>query len=489
MADKHKAQSHPSSKNERPMSVDFKDIVVIGGGFSGTVLAVHLLRQSVAGRSLAVMDEGTVPARGLAYGTTYACHLLNVQAGEMSAFPDDPEHFLNWAQRNCSGIVEPQSFLPRASYGEYLGSLLEGIQTRERAAGTEFAWIRDTAVSVENSPDEFVIHRRNGPPVVASIVVLALGNFPPGNAPFRGLESRRVLPAWSKNSLAGLSDDDVVLLIGSGLTSVDVTLALHADGFHGKIQLLSRHGLLPLCHQLTPPWPRFYPERSARTVLGLWRLIRKEVASAAATGVDWRAVIDSLRPSLQTMWQSLSLNERRRFLRHARAYWEVHRHRIAPAVARTFSNLMKEGRVEILAGRILSCRENFNAIEVSFRKRETGTTQTLRATRVINCSGPETDYRKAGGPLLASLFEQNLVRQDALALGLDVDEDGAVLDSSGRASQRLFAIGPVCKGRLWESTAVPELRVQAANLASCLLKRKLRRSRSVSRRREILPVR
>lgn len=471
------------------MTVDSKDIVIVGGGFSGSILALQLLRYAPRVLSAAVVDKGELPGRGLAYGTNHDCHLLNVHANDMSALPEEPDHFLNWAKRNYDRVVGPQSFLPRATYGRYLASLLEATQAKEiKPAGNNLAWIRDTALAIEKKADGFVIHLQSGIALMAPIVVLALGNFPPGHVGVEGIESRRVFSAWSKDSLSELSDDEDVLLIGSGLTAVDVSLALQANGFRGKIHILSRRGLVPLSHKQSSRWPQFWNERSPRTVLGLSRLIRSEVALAASAGVDWRAVIDSLRPSIQKIWQSFSMDERRRLLRHARPYWEVHRHRLAPEVARTFSELIERGQVEINAGRIVGCREDSAAIELSFRKRGSSESRSLRVTRVINCSGSETNFRRIGDRLLTSLFEQKLVRQDQLALGLDVDENGALLDSAGRASQRLFAIGPILKGRLWESTAVPELRVQAAKLARRLLNEKLHCSRSSSRSAELTAV-
>ena len=327
-------------------------------------------------------------------------------------------------------------------------------------------------MSLQREREGFAIQLGNGSTLLAQTVVLALGNFPPGNLGIPGLgEHSRfyVRFAWSENALTGLSDNDSVFLIGSGLTSVDMALALHAKGFRGKIHILSRHGLIPLAHGQTSPWPQFWDDRSPRTTRGLMRLIRDQVASARAAGADWRAVMDSLRPHIQEIWQSLPTKERRRFLRHARAYWEVHRHRIAPDIAGTFSSMIETGQVEIHAGRLLSYSETNGAAEVTFRNRGTGATQTLRVARLVNCSGPETDCRKIESPFLHSLFAQGLVRQDPLRLGLDVSPNGALTDATGRPSLDLYALGPMRKESLWETTAVPELRVQAANLAEHLL--------------------
>jgi uncharacterized NAD(P)/FAD-binding protein YdhS len=450
-----------------------KDIAVIGGGFSGTVVSVQLLRHA-PNLSLGVIDKNVRPAVGLAYGTDHAAHLLNVPAGQMSAFASEPDHFLKWAEQDYEFPVDSRSFLPRALYGRYLLALLEETCA---AHSLHFDWIRDEALAVRREKAGFLIHTRSGQRVLAQTVVLALGNFPPGNLGIHGLRTdsrcyQRL--AWSKEALAGLADNNQVLLIGSGLTSVDITIALRANGFKGRIHILSRHGLVPQCHSPSLPWPGFQDESLPRTIRGLVRLIRNQAAAAAEASGDWRAVMDSLRPLVQEIWQSLPIEERRRFLRHIRTYWEIHRHRVAPDVGQTFFKMIASGQVQVHAGRITSYSEinsdGKNLAQVTFRDRYSASAKALEVDRVVNCSGPETNFRKIDSALLASLFEQGLVRQDPLGLGLDVDRNGALLDCTGTPSRCLFALGPARKGMLWETTAVPELRVQAANLADHLLR-------------------
>jgi uncharacterized NAD(P)/FAD-binding protein YdhS len=200
------------------------------------------------------------------------------------------------------------------------------------------------------------------------------------------------------------------------------------------------------------------------------RLIRNQVRAAAKAGIDWRSVIDALRPVTPDIWRSLPDTERRRFMRHVRPYWDAHRHRVAPEVSEQLSALIREGRIQVHAGRITKYREDENHAAVSYRRRRDGRTDELLVGRVINCTGPEADWRRIDNSLLSSLFAQRLARPDPLFLGLDVDTDGSVLNDQAVASQSLFAIGPVRKGKLWETTAVPELRQQAANLAEHIVR-------------------
>lgn len=447
------------------MSSPIDNVVIIGGGFSGTALAVQLLRRAPQ-LSVTVLDSSRVPARGLAYGTEHQCHLLNVPAGGMSALPDQPDHFLHWAEKNHALPATSRCFLPRAVYGKYLESLLEDARRSER-----FEWIRAEAQSIRHEKDGYVVELSSGQSLTASRVVLALGNFPPGNPGIGAAKpgKRYVTQVWAPGVLDDLAKDSSVLLVGTGLTSVDVAIALQSKGFTGKIHILSRRALLPQRHAPASVWKSFEQENLPKTVLGLLQLVRTEVEQASAAGSNWRAVIDSLRPHTQYIWQSLPVKERRKFLRHVRAYWEVHRHRIAPQIADLLAEMTQTGQIQVYSGRIKQYRETEDAAEVTFRARGTGNVQTLRVDRVINCTGPETDYRRINNPLLNSVISQGLARQDWLALGLETDIHGALVDSAGSVSKSLYAIGPARKASLWESTAVPELRVQAADLADHLL--------------------
>ena len=274
--------------------------------------------------------------------------------------------------------------------------------------------------------------------------------------------------AWSSEALDGIADSESVLLIGSGLTAIDQVVALHERGFKGTICMLSRRGLLPALHQQAPAWPTQWTDELPKSIRPLVTEVRRQLSLAAENGVDWRAVIDSLRPATQRIWKSLDLSERKRFLRHVRCFWEVHRHRLAPEVGQILDSLRQSGQLVMKAGRVLSCVERDDHVEVTYRDRETSETERFSVSRIINCTGHETDARKIDSPIVKSLLDNHLARVDSSALGLDMNDDGAVIEGSGAASKSLFALGSVRKGLLWESTAVPEIRVQAQSLAERL---------------------
>jgi uncharacterized NAD(P)/FAD-binding protein YdhS len=434
------------------------------------MLAVQLLRR-VPSLSVAVVDKGRVPARGLAYGTKYECHLLNVPAGNMSALPEEPDHFLRWARANYKQSVQATSFLPRPVYGRYLGSLLKEAT---RASGAEnLQWIHGEVTSIARERSQVTVQLKDGSTLAAKAVVLAAGNFPPANLNIPGLSqaSGRYIPSpWSGAALDDIPKDGNVLLIGSGLTSVDVAVALKTEGFTGHIHILSRRGLMPRVHRAPSQWPQFGDEQSPRTTRGLLRLVRAQVRAAAESDGDWREVIDALRPATQKIWQSLPLSERKRFLRHVRPYWEVHRHRIAPEISNTITQLIDSGKATTYAGRLTAYRELGDHVEVCWRDRQTQVERLLRVDRVVNCTGPEADCRHINDPLIKDLLAQRLARPDCLSLGLETDSNGALVDFNGTASPSLYAIGPIRKGSLWESIAVPELRTQASRLAEHLVR-------------------
>jgi len=446
-------------------------VAIVGGGFAGATLAAQMLRNSSGTISVVLVERGARVGRGVAYGTPCPQHLLNVPAKNMSAYPDDPEHFLRWAKLNHDPGVKPGDFLPRQVYGRYVEFLLQ--QEIELHSG-RFERVQDEAVSLARLGGMAEIHLRSGQTLFADKVVLALGNSPPGDPGLPGKtphSQHYVSDPWAPGALDDVSnnEDQSVLLVGSGLTSVDLALSLRSRGFRGIIHLLSRRGLLPQSHKAPAVWPPFWDENSPRTARGLLRLIRAQVEAAEGLGSGWRAVIDSLRPFTPAIWRSLPRQEQRRFLRHVRPYWEIHRHRVAPEIGVPLASQIQNSQVETHAGRIVAYAEDAAEGEVTYRDRKTGQLKGLRVASVINCTGPEVDCRRIDNPLLTNLAAEKLVRPDPLFLGLDTSEDGALINAYGEPSDFLYTIGPSRKGSLWETTAVPEIRIQASQLASLLL--------------------
>lgn len=457
-------------------------IAIIGGGFSGSMIAAHLLR---AQQPLCVklIERRPEAGRGIAYSTSLAAHLLNVPAGKMSAFPDRPTHFLEWLQHRWFPNQDPQqspllpdadSFVPRMVYGDYIRAILnDAIAT---ADPVRFERITDEAVAVEPVGQGACVRLKAGGSIYADRVVLATGNFPaslPVAAAHLSQSSQPIREAWSWDALTHLQPADPVLLVGTGLTMVDMVIALQQRGHRGPIYAVSRHGLLPQSHQMpacptssqTSAWVTQNPETLPKTARSLLRLIRREIAARQ----DWQAVIDGFRPITQTLWQTLPLVEQQRFLRHGKAYWETHRHRIAPEVSAILTELRQTGQLVYYAGRIEGCRSTDRSIEVTLRQRGSHQTITLNVQRLINCTGTTGNYDRIQHPLIASLRDQQLICPSPLGLGIETAETGAVINAQSQVSSWLYTLGTSRRGSLWETTAVPELRQQAQDLAQTLL--------------------
>jgi uncharacterized NAD(P)/FAD-binding protein YdhS len=433
-------------------------IAIIGGGFSGTALAIQLLGRGGGPVSLIERSEAVGP--GLAYGTPCEHHLLNVRSGRMSLFPDRPEHFLRWLEQNGLN-ADPDGFARRADYGRYIRACLAEAQAR---APGRLSVDRGEVVQLHPEADGVRMLLSDGRSLTAAHAVLATGNAPPARLRLAGLDdlgARSVQDPWAPGALAQVEPNDDVVLVGTGLTAVDVLLALEADGWRGRATALSRRGLLPRTHALRSehgdaaiPQGRL----SARV-----REVRRRTGEAS-----WTAVMDGLRPHGQAMWRGASAEERRRFLRHLRPWWDVHRHRMAPEIGAALDRLRDEGRLLAAGGRLSGVRAEGERLVVDWRPRGGGAPVQTRAAWVINCTGPEGDPARAGEPLLNALLAEGTARTDPLRLGLDIDVDGRVLDSDGRPQDRVWAMGPPTRGVLWEVVAVPEIRQQAVDLAARL---------------------
>jgi len=438
---------------------------IVGGGFSGTMTAFHLARAGAA-RVLLFEKEGRF-ARGAAYGSRCERHLLNVPAGNMSALPDERSHFLDWLQRRDPS-AGPGTFAPRMVYGEYLDEFLAAAV--ERGA---VELVRDEVVDVEGDARR-VLRAAGGRRFDVDRVVLALGNPPPSvpaGVTVSGGSRGFVANPWSPGALDGLGEDEPILLIGAGLTAVDVVVEALARGHRGRIVAISRHGLLPQPHRpgAGPPRPPSLPAGQPTTARSLLRMIRSDVDRHQAEGGDWRAVVDGLRPCTQDLWRALGRDERLRFLRHLASRWDARRHRIAPEIDRKITEAMDDGRLEVVAGRIARIVEKGGGLAASWTRRGRREAEEWTFARVINCTGPARDVRAGAPALIRSLLDRGVARPGPLLLGLDVAPSGALIDARGVASDSVFAVGPMLKEDLWETTAVPELRSQARDLAARLV--------------------
>ncbi|HEX8387371.1 MAG TPA: FAD/NAD(P)-binding protein [Sphingomonas sp.] len=442
----------------RRLTAPSDHVLIVGGGFSGTLLAINLLRHEGPRATVVERREGQV-ARGVAYSAAHSSHLLNVRAGNMSALPDDPDHFVRWLEGH--GLGGRTSFVPRTTYGAYLREMLD--RACAEAPG-RLRIVDGEAVGLDADERSTRLVLADGSTIEGDAAVLAVGNLPPHDPP--GLDADR-LPSnlyspdpWAADIGEGLRDEDTAVLIGTGLTAIDAALLLDAGGFRGRILALSRRGLAPHAHADGKAYPAGVSERPGGPVSSVVRHVRER-----ARDTEWRTAVDELRPMTQMMWGAASREERARFLRHARPYWDVHRHRLAPEVAARIEALVEAGRLTFAAGKTLGAERTDDGVTLRWRPRGSDRIEETRAARIVNCTGPQGDLTRSREPLLRRLMDGGAIRPDALRLGLDVDACARVVDARGRASDRLHAIGPMTRGGVWEIVAVPDIRWQAWTLA------------------------
>jgi uncharacterized NAD(P)/FAD-binding protein YdhS len=268
------------------------------------------------------------------------------------------------------------------------------------------------------------------------------------------------------DALGDIGPAEPLLLIGSGLTTVDIALRLVQQGHRGALLALSRRGLTPRTHAAGGAWPEFLHDKIPASALTLTKIMRQQIALAASQGIVWQRVFDAARPAVPSIWNGWSEFSRRQFLRHLRPRWDVHRHRMAPRVSDALNKLQNTGALEILPGRIDGYRLAGRLVEVTLSVRG-GAARVFKAGHIINCTGPGGDFAKIAIPLIAELRDRKLAVPDALGVGLET-RDCAVIDAAGEASSWLFALGPLTRPAWWEITAVPEINLQIERLVAQL---------------------
>jgi uncharacterized NAD(P)/FAD-binding protein YdhS len=438
-------------------------VIIIGGGASGVLLAAHLLRSRRGQLLVTLVEQRPQLGAGVAYSTKHPNHLLNVRAANMSAFPDDVEHFARWLRDHAPAsnrdVSDPACFAPRHLYREYLAGLLA-----PHFAEGRLRRIRSEAVAMEEDGRELKIVFRDGTSRTADCAVLATGNegpnLPPATWRYDG---------WRNADVPPIDPDAGVVMVGTGLTMVDWVLTFIHAGHRGPITTISRHGLLPQEHRAVHPFliDAFQvPFGASVTQTSRW--LRAQVRKAEQKGGNWRAVIDALRPHTQRIWQEWTSPERRRFIRHARAWWDQHRHRIAPDAADHLRAAEARGQLRIIAGRVVGFEDRDEGADVFVVHRTAGQRERIHAQAVFECRGRASDITRSENLLVQSLLSSGRARPDPLQLGLDVTTDCAVIDRNGQPSDRIYAVGPITSGVFWEVTAVPDIRVQVARLAGQL---------------------
>ena len=445
------------------------DVAILGGGASGILVAIHLLHGGDRPLRIAIVEPRGALAQGVAYSTELPEHLLNVISSRMSAFDDDPEHLIRFLSEAAGQDgADPQQntrsrFIPRSLFSRYLRATFEHMPGVENVQ-----WVQDEAVDLEPG-SRTRICLRSGAALEARCAVLALGNEPRAiPAPVSPGVVERITNAWDYAAVRGIDPDHDVCIIGSGLSMVDSVATLARNKHRGRITVLSRHGLLPLPHATPGSQEGDIGDLLAFGMRARLRTLRKRARAAMRAGQPWQWTMDALRHHGQSLWQASSDAECRRFLRHGARFWDIHRHRIAPQVAAQLDALRAAGQLAVRSGRLAGIDQRDGAILVRYRRRGERQDAALAAGHVINATGIETSLARSERPLLRALLARGVLQPGPFGLGIATHHEGSIIDGTGRVQPALMTLGSARIGELWESVAIPELRVQARQIAGAL---------------------
>ena len=458
------------------------DVLIIGGGLSGTLLAVQLLRLP-GQRKILIIEPRAELGRGEAYSAVEPGHTLNGNAARMSVDPDNADDLTQWLTEHIAGGGWPESaeqgvpvselFPPRGLFGVYDQQRLAEARAIGAQYGSSVEHICAEVTDLVSATESVQLSLSDGQTLRGAYAVLATGMFPAARTPQKassGLNAAALDP-WDVAVMRLLDPQSTVLIIGSGLTMVDAVVSLEQAGHRGPIKVFSRHGLLPHVRRQPPVWVDFLgADHSLRTPRQLLRELRRQCREAIAQGIDWQAPLDTVRVHIARLWSQATDEQRRQFVRHVRPWWESHHHRSPPLSAQLLERLHGAGRLTIDAASFKGLEPSPEGrVGIRIRLRGESDTHVVHGAALINSSGIEYDWRRVARPLPQQLLARGLVQPGPLALGIAAVSDGAVLDAEGRAARRLFAMGPPLRGMWWESTAVTDVALQAKALAARLV--------------------
>ncbi|MBD9599171.1 FAD/NAD(P)-binding protein [Pseudomonas sp. PDM10] len=448
-------------------------IAIVGAGFSGTLTAINTLRANPGtGLRILLIEKTSQICRGLAYRYDDDNLLLNVPAGNMSAIADEPNDFVAFCEE-LDPAFNAKSFISRRLYGEYLEQKLKDAMDQYPGV-ISIVNAQVNAVHLSTDCKPYRLQLENAEDVMADKVVLALGHFAPKlPAGIPVAMSSQVVSALDFAAIDVLDRDAPVVVLGMGHTAIDAVFRLTSCNPGRKVYMISRRGLLPFGHRFNPQPPRTsgFPSWLASlpmTIRAYTRAARKEAKAREADGGNWRDMLNELRPHTATLWKNLSDTERGKFLQRVVPYWDIHRHRLAPASERRIKQLIESGQVVQLAGRVRGVEKFCSGLRINVALRGHQGVSSIEVGALINGTGPSYDIAAVDQPILNQLLHDGLIKQDRQKIGLEVDEHYQLITTGGDSLRGLHYIGPMLKAKYWEAIAVPELRIHAQQLGQGL---------------------
>lgn len=458
-------------QSERSASGDRPTVVIVGGGFSGAVLAWHLHRAAPDRHNIIIVEPRDEIGRGLAYDSHDPAHRINVPALKMNLDVDEEGHFEQWLIASGYPARDPASQIPgalfptRAAFGDYVNAHIEEL-------GRAVRHVRTKARAIVPQSAGYRVACDDGSEIDADIVVLAVCHTPP-QVPFSlaALQHRPrfIANPWQPEALRGIAPDHRVLIVGTGLTMADIVASLDRQGHRGNINAVSRRGLRsqPLATQQMEPFGDFI-ENPEHTTLALLRRVRRAIADASKQGLSWHPVLDQVRLQGTAIWRALPLHERAKLIHHLRPFWDTYRFRIAPQVDDVIRRRIVNGTLAIRAASVRASATQGDDLAVDLRPRRSRdwTRETFDA--VVIATGPAHGTVFRTNPLLAQIGAAGLARPDPLGLGIDVDLRGHAIGRDGHAAEALFVAGPLARGTFGELMGAPDLAHYARQIADTI---------------------
>ena len=455
------------------------EIAIIGVGFSGLMTAIHLIKNADGPLTLHLINDTYDFGKGPAYSTRSIKHLLNVPTAKMSCLREEPEHFLNWAgslskYREISRELLGRSFLPRQEFGQYLmDTWQKTLATKRSDSVVEI--VKAQVTDINKAAKKYLIQTNTNKTITVDYTILSIGHETPQNLPIENMDfySSHLYfgNPWVEAAVKDIDAQQDILILGNGLTMADTILSVMDSGYNGKIHTISPKGFAVLPHRFNYlPYEALTKEIKAPYELNdLFALIGKHVRLVGRLGYSPDPVIDSLRPMTQEIWAGLSDTDQRRFVRSVMPIWNKLRHRMAGHIYDYITGLRLQGRLLPYKGKLLNATDMGNSVTATLLRKDDKSPLVISVGRIINCTGPDPDITRSDNPLLRSLISKGMIKADKLRIGLEATDRWTLVGADDMEDEKLYTLGVNLRGKYWESTAVPELRVQAEKLAKQVL--------------------
>jgi uncharacterized NAD(P)/FAD-binding protein YdhS len=458
-------------------------IVIIGGGFTGASAAIQLLRRSRSQLDITIVEPKPDIGFGLAYSTDDPDHRLNAPTSDHFVDPLDLDEFQRWC--SSTGIMTSDTnalasngamYVRRKDFGRFVSGKLQDAAVHSKTRSL-FRHMRDVATDASENLTSIGVRTKSHGFLEADTVLVATGNAQPRlPPPFTSsmLDHRCVVGIPTDlQRLGGIPKNSRVLVVGTGLTALDVISTLIRQGHTASIVAISRRGLRPRSPRSmisqTKSTPSFLdriegpispflealgPNPSARAVL---QALRFRIDQELKLGRDWYGPFDELRDAVWQVWPSLPPQEKRRFLRQLRPWYDAHRFRTPPQNDAIVRRAEQSGLVKFQAARIESADidESEATVHVQLRERSTAVSTHLEVDVVINCTGLDVASGSSDNPFLRSLLKRGYISHDDSKVGLAVDQQCRAIQKNGRSLRWLRILGPPTVGTFGDSIGSP----------------------------------